>query len=230
MSLTERAFLGSPTAPASIEALRRQYACGAVDLTGSPHALYDRHLFFENVMHPAAAGLRERCEAVARSLRDVLSQRWIHTEQSYERNNPKRMPPPPGWAPSWGSRASRRRRLGSRSMQAVAGVRRGPKGGVLAMAKADLDSLKESLPLIEIEYLRHAATELGLDDLEGCALEKLANLHELTRSTPRCTARTGAGLPSWSVNGGGGCFAADGLGLRGHGAQGDPATGSLSAA
>jgi len=90
MSLTERAFLGSPTAPASIEALRRQYGCGAVDLTGSPHALYDRHLFFDNVMHPAAAGLRGRYEAVARSLRDVLSQRWIHTEQSYERNNPQR--------------------------------------------------------------------------------------------------------------------------------------------
>jgi len=180
MSLTERAFLGSPTAPASIEALRRQYACAAVDLTGSPHALYDRHLFFDNVMHPAAAGLRERYEAVARSLRDALSQRWIHTEQSYERNNPKRMPPPPARAPSWGSCASRRRRLGSRSMQAVVGVRRRLKGGVLAMAKADLDSLKERLPLIEIEYLRHAATELGLDDLEGCALEKLANLHELT--------------------------------------------------
>jgi len=77
MSLTERAFLGSPTAPASIEALQRQYACGAVDLTGSPHALYDRYIFFDNVIHPAAAGLRERYEAVARSLRDALSQRWI---------------------------------------------------------------------------------------------------------------------------------------------------------
>src|SRR6266850_2285847 len=75
MSATKRAVLESPVAVTSIEALRRQYACGAVDLTGNPHALYERHLFFDNVMHPAAAGLRERYEAIARSLRDVLSQR-----------------------------------------------------------------------------------------------------------------------------------------------------------
>src|SRR5882762_4369861 len=91
MSATKRAVLESPAAVTSIEALRRQYACGAVDLTGNPHALYERHLFFDNVMHPAAAGLRERYEAIARSLRDVLSQRWVRTEQTYERNNAKRV-------------------------------------------------------------------------------------------------------------------------------------------
>jgi len=91
MSATKRAVLESPVAVTSIEALRRQYACGAVDLTGNPHALYERHLFFDNVMHPAAAGLRERYEAIARSLRDVLSQRWVRTEQTYERNNAKRV-------------------------------------------------------------------------------------------------------------------------------------------
>src|SRR5712671_1347384 len=91
MSATKRAVLESPVAVTSIEALRRQYACGAVDLTGNPHTLYERHLFFDNVMHPAAAGLRERYEAIARSLRDVLSQRWVRTEQTYERNNAKRV-------------------------------------------------------------------------------------------------------------------------------------------
>src|SRR5208282_267366 len=35
--------------------------------------------------------LRERYEAVARSVRDVLSQRWIRTEQTYVRENPKRI-------------------------------------------------------------------------------------------------------------------------------------------
>ncbi len=39
----------------------------------------------------AAAGPRERFEACARSVRDVLSQRWIRTEQTYERENPKRV-------------------------------------------------------------------------------------------------------------------------------------------
>ena len=37
------------------------------------------------------AGPRERFEALARSVRDVLSQRWIGTEKTYERENPKRV-------------------------------------------------------------------------------------------------------------------------------------------
>ena len=36
-------------------------------------------------------GPRERYEAVARSVRDVLSQRWLLTEQTYEQENPKRV-------------------------------------------------------------------------------------------------------------------------------------------
>src|SRR5437016_8907225 len=38
-----------------------------------------------------AAGPRERFEAVARSVRDVWSQRWVRTEETYERENPKRV-------------------------------------------------------------------------------------------------------------------------------------------
>jgi starch phosphorylase len=37
------------------------------------------------------AGLRERFEAVARSVRDVLSQRWVYTENTYRKQNPKRI-------------------------------------------------------------------------------------------------------------------------------------------
>src|SRR5467141_1738693 len=71
--------------------LRRQYGYGPVELTGTPDALYERHLFFDNVIDPAAASARERYEAFARSVRDVLSQRWVRTEQTYERANPKRI-------------------------------------------------------------------------------------------------------------------------------------------
>ena len=70
-------------------ALRRQYGCGPVDLTGSADALYERHLLFDNVADPAAAGPRDRYEAFARSVRDVLSQRWVRIEQTYERANAK---------------------------------------------------------------------------------------------------------------------------------------------
>jgi starch phosphorylase len=62
-----------------------------VRFTGTEHALYERHLVFDNVMDPSAVGSRERFEAVARSVRDVLSQRWVRTEQTYDRENPKRV-------------------------------------------------------------------------------------------------------------------------------------------
>ena len=42
-------------------------------------------------MEAAEIGARERFEAVAHSVRDVLSQRWIQTEKTYERKDPKRV-------------------------------------------------------------------------------------------------------------------------------------------
>ena len=53
--------------------------------------LYERHLHFDNVIDEKSIGPRERFEAVARSIRDVLSQRWVLTEKTYEQNNPKRV-------------------------------------------------------------------------------------------------------------------------------------------
>jgi starch phosphorylase len=82
---------GHKSSSDSMAALRRQYGCGPVELTGSPDALYERHLFFDNVIDPAAATPRERYEAFAHSFRDVLSQRWVRTEQTYDRANPKRV-------------------------------------------------------------------------------------------------------------------------------------------
>jgi starch phosphorylase len=52
---------------------------------------YLRHLVFNNVIDPAAAGSRDRFEAFAGSIRDALSQRWIDTENAYARANPKRI-------------------------------------------------------------------------------------------------------------------------------------------
>src|SRR6266567_7698802 len=71
--------------------LRRQYGCGPVEFTGTDNALYERHLLFDNVVKLTAAGARERFEAFARSVRDVLSQRWLLTEDTYEREDPKRV-------------------------------------------------------------------------------------------------------------------------------------------
>ncbi|MGE0824355.1 MAG: glycogen/starch/alpha-glucan phosphorylase [Candidatus Binatia bacterium] len=74
-----------------LSTLIRQYGCGPVQFTGTDEALYERHLLFDNVIDLASVGNRERFEAVARSVRDLLSQRWILTEKTYERENPKRV-------------------------------------------------------------------------------------------------------------------------------------------
>src|SRR5258705_4834063 len=76
--------------PDALESLRRQYG-GRIELTGNGDALYERHLLFDNVIDPAATTPREHYEAVAHSVRDVLSQRWIRTEQTYAQLNPKRI-------------------------------------------------------------------------------------------------------------------------------------------
>ncbi len=74
-----------------VSKLLHQYSGGPIQFTGADDALYERHLVFDNVMEPATIGARERFEAVARSVRDVLSQRWVRTEQTYRREDPKRV-------------------------------------------------------------------------------------------------------------------------------------------
>jgi starch phosphorylase len=74
-----------------IEKLLEQYGCGPIQFTGTGDALYERHLMFDNVVDAAALGPRERYEAAPRAVRDVLSQHWLRTENTYERENPKRV-------------------------------------------------------------------------------------------------------------------------------------------
>jgi len=90
MSEEKAAVTPAASACDALASLRRQYGCGPVELTGTGDAFYERHLLFDNVADPAAAGSRERYEAFARSVRDVLSQRWVRTEQTYDSVNPKR--------------------------------------------------------------------------------------------------------------------------------------------
>src|SRR6516225_5299728 len=74
-----------------LQELIKSYGCGPVQFTGTEEALYERHLVFDNVLEAAEIGARERFEAVAHSVRDILSQRWIQTEKTYDRENPKRV-------------------------------------------------------------------------------------------------------------------------------------------
>jgi len=81
----------TPNESDAIAKLRAKYLNGPITLSGTENALYERHLVFDNVVDLAAAGPRERFEALAHSVRDILSQRWIKTENTYTNENPKRI-------------------------------------------------------------------------------------------------------------------------------------------
>jgi glycogen phosphorylase len=75
----------------SFDQLLEQYGCGPMQFTGTGDALFQRHLMFDDIAEPAEAGPRQQYEAFARSVRDILAQRWRRTEQTYDCENPKRV-------------------------------------------------------------------------------------------------------------------------------------------
>src|SRR5271163_1483374 len=66
------------------------YECGPLRFTNDEY-VYDRHLVFDQAVSLEKASDRQRLEAVARALRDLLTQRWLLTEETYERANAKRV-------------------------------------------------------------------------------------------------------------------------------------------
>src|SRR5215469_14097152 len=84
MAAQQKTLQADPTS------LFKQYGCGPVQFMGND-GLYERHLLFDNIKDTSTIQAREQYEAFARSVRDVLSQRWILTERTYERKNPKRI-------------------------------------------------------------------------------------------------------------------------------------------
>lgn len=66
-----------------------QYECGPLQFRGNDY--YDRHVVFDHVVPIAEATPRQHFEAVSRTLRDLLSQRWLKTRETYRRENPKRV-------------------------------------------------------------------------------------------------------------------------------------------
>ena len=75
----------------AVALINTQYGCGPVHFAGTDDALYERHLLFDNGVALEDATARDRFEALARSVRDILSQRWLLTEKTYEQQNPKRL-------------------------------------------------------------------------------------------------------------------------------------------
>src|SRR5215831_15589103 len=89
--MSNKAILKMPEErPVNGSRLLKQYGCGPIQFVGND-GLYERHLLFDNIEGIDAIRAREQYEAFARSVRDVLSQRWILTEKTYARENPKRI-------------------------------------------------------------------------------------------------------------------------------------------
>jgi starch phosphorylase len=62
-----------------------------VRFSGDPNSSYERHLMLDHAVAPGRATPRERYEALARSIRDLLTERWLRTQEVYERENPKQV-------------------------------------------------------------------------------------------------------------------------------------------
>ncbi|MBS1173327.1 MAG: glgP, partial [Proteobacteria bacterium] len=71
------------------EALRHQYGCGPVTFSGEDNSLFERHLLFDYTTDPLRAEPRQQFEALAWSVRDVLSQRWVKSKRVHDEVNPK---------------------------------------------------------------------------------------------------------------------------------------------
>jgi glycogen phosphorylase len=75
---------------ADLERLRA-LGCEQLRVAGTPGSLYERHLIFDKAVAPAKASARDRFEAFAQAVRDVLNGRWVATRETYEQENPKQI-------------------------------------------------------------------------------------------------------------------------------------------
>jgi starch phosphorylase len=71
--------------------LRHGIALAFVERVLLKDTLYEQHLTLDRLIPVTAATPRDKFEAVARSVRDLLSQRWLETEQVYNQRNVKRV-------------------------------------------------------------------------------------------------------------------------------------------
>src|SRR5688500_8201984 len=80
------------TTTLSLQKLMQQYEHGLeVSFPTDPHSAYERRLIFDHLIEPIEATHRQHFEAIAGALRDLLSQRWLLTRRTYDRENPKQV-------------------------------------------------------------------------------------------------------------------------------------------
>lgn len=62
-----------------------------LQIAGRDDSLFERHLLSDAVVQRASSYERQRFEAFAHSVRDLLARQWIKTQQTYDTANPKRI-------------------------------------------------------------------------------------------------------------------------------------------
>src|SRR5262249_29533523 len=72
------------------EVLKR-YECGPLRFCGDENASYERHLILDHVIDAQRAHARQKFEAIAWAVRDLLIQRWIKTRRVHNEKNAKRV-------------------------------------------------------------------------------------------------------------------------------------------
>lgn len=80
-----------PANAVSTSSLLEGYSSTATPFSGTDGALYERHLIFDRAIDPKVASDRERFEAFSHCVRDILTQRWVQTKNTYEQQNAKRI-------------------------------------------------------------------------------------------------------------------------------------------
>jgi starch phosphorylase len=85
------AAVSKATESENLSKLASRYGIPSADIPAALRKLYERHLLVDNGVDPAVTNAREHYEALARSVREILSQRWVRTSRTYHDTNPKRI-------------------------------------------------------------------------------------------------------------------------------------------
>ena len=91
MSTKSLPVVSKPTGSKALSSLASQYGIAPAHFAATLHALYERHLLLDKGVDTAVTNAREHYEAFARSVRDILAQRWVRTSKTYHDANPKRI-------------------------------------------------------------------------------------------------------------------------------------------
>jgi len=81
--------MATETAALKPRSVVERYECGPFHFTDTDY--YDRHLVFDHVVPMEKASGRQRYEAAACAVRDLLTQRWLLTQKTHEARNCKQV-------------------------------------------------------------------------------------------------------------------------------------------